>query len=165
MKHKTLYLLCGPAGAGKSTWVRKQCAKSPKKNIHISRDEIRFSKISSQDEYFAHENEVFEDFIQKIQEAIDSKTFENIYVDATHLNEKSRNKVLDRLSLKKVDIVPVDFLIPVEICLRQNELRRKTPLAYVPRGVIRRMCVTYQSPTFNEKYNYKTIIKVYKENE
>ena len=46
MKH--LFLMCGVAGAGKSTYLSKI-----KNAAIISRDEIRFSIIGDFDDYFA----------------------------------------------------------------------------------------------------------------
>lgn len=85
---------------------------------------------------------------------------EAIFVDATHLNEKSRNKVLDRLNLANVDLYAVNFNLPLEICLKQNELRRADSRAYVPRSVIRRMAAQYVPPHEGEKYTYKAILDI-----
>ena len=65
---KQLFLMCGVAGAGKSTYL-----SNIKNAVVISRDEIRFSLIGDFDDYFAKEDEVFATFIQKIQNAIDNE--------------------------------------------------------------------------------------------
>ena len=79
MKH--LFLMCGVAGSGKSTYL-----SNIKNAVVISRDEIRFSLIGDFDDYFAKEDEVFATFIQKIQNAIDNEEGpKEIYCDATHL--------------------------------------------------------------------------------
>lgn len=146
-------------GSGKSTWIRKQLVDCKYSTAHISRDAVRFSMLKDDEEYFSHETEVFNEFCKKIQEQIDMGT-EAIFVDATHLNEKSRNKVLDRLNLANVDLYAVNFNLPLEICLKQNELRRADSRAYVPRSVIRRMAAQYVPPHEGEKYAYKAILDI-----
>lgn len=152
--------MCGPSGAGKSTWVKQQIANA-KNCIHISRDEVRFSIVKDDEDYFSHENEVFDEFIRQINEGL--KNYDTVFADATHMSEKARNKTLDRLNLDGVDLYAVDFNIPVEICLDQNEKRRGVGRTYVPRSVIRRMAAQYQPPTDTEKYHYHILHACVKE--
>lgn len=65
---KTIYLLAGPAGCGKSTWAKKEYeydAALDRENhdkisaIIISRDEIRYSLVAEDEEYFSKERKVF----------------------------------------------------------------------------------------------------------
>ncbi len=156
---KTLYLMCGVPGGGKSTIARSMAEdlRSEGRATIISRDEIRFNMLKEGDDYFKYEDEVFNTFINQINNAIDSNCIPNIFIDATHLNEKARNKVLDRLHLNDdVWIVPVDVRPPLERCIEQND--RRSGLAHVPESVIRKMYASYQPPTYHEKYFYHTII-------
>ena len=77
-------MLCGVPGSGKSTWAREQVVKLDGKGIIISRDVIRFSMLGDNDAYFAHEDEVFDEFIKEIQEAINDQEHTSIFIDATH---------------------------------------------------------------------------------
>lgn len=154
---KSLFLMCGVPGSGKSTFIKEQITKTTYKAAYVSRDAIRFGMVKEDEEYFSKEDEVFKEFIEQINRAL--KMCEVVYVDATHLNEKSRNKVLDLIDLNNVDIYPIDFNISLETCLNQNENRKGTR-AYVPREVIRRMYMSYQAPTENEKHKYKMILTV-----
>ena len=143
--------MCGIPGSGKTTWVKEQIAKGG--GVHVSRDEIRFSMVGEDEEYFAKEDEVFNAFCSKIQEALeDAEGHGNIYVDATHLNEKARNKVLDRLDLRNASLYAIDFQVPLMTCFKQNAQRRGR--AFVPESAIRRMHFQYMPPTENEKYKY-----------
>ena len=165
MKQKNLYLMCGPAGSGKSTWIRKQIASTDKKCLHISRDVVRAEFLKDEDKnIFAYEDDVFDEFCRRIETAIEDETGPDyIFADATHLSEKARNKVLDRLNLTNVNIFPVAFRLPLTTILAQNENRKGQLRAYVPRSVIRRMYSQYQPPTNNEKYKYSKILTVGKE--
>ena len=75
---------------------------------HISRDEIRFSMVREDEDYFAHEDEVVKEFHRKAQEAIDGEPLV-IFIDATHLSEKSRNATLDALNLENCELYAVNF--------------------------------------------------------
>lgn len=143
MKQKKVWLLCGIPGSGKSTWVQNKILVD--KGIWCSRDNVRLSFLKDGEDYFAHEDIVFENWLLDIQEAINNSNIENIYIDATHLNKKSRNKVLNRLPDTKFELIYVVFKTPLEICLERNELR--SGRAHVPKSVIRRMYETFEFPT------------------
>ena len=157
MKQKTLYLMCGCPGSGKTTLVKKMMEQLPN-CCHISRDEIRFSLLNDDDDYFAKEDEVFLTFINTINEKIKSEKIENIFINATHLNQKSRNLVLNKLDKDNYEIIPISFELPLDIHLKRNANREGR--ARVPDDVIKSMWNKYQIPTFNEKYKYNKIIHV-----
>ena len=56
MKHKKVWLLSGIPGSGKTSWAKKRIEEHG--GIHCSRDEIRFSVLEDDEDYFAHEDEV-----------------------------------------------------------------------------------------------------------
>ena len=158
----TLWLVCGPAGAGKSTWIKTKVndlLDQGIKAVWLSRDVTRFSLLKEGEDYFSKEDEVLKIWIGNINKAI-NLGIDNIFVDATHLNEKSRNAVLDKLNLKDYIIRVVNFRTPLRTCLDQNEKRKGMERAYVPRGVIRRMHIQFKPATHNEKYKYVDIIDI-----
>lgn len=141
MKLHNLFLMCGCPGAGKSSWLASQG------DIYvISRDEIRFNLIGDNDDYFSREDEVFDTFIKKIQEALDTgKTPTDIYCDATHITKKSRDKVLNALDLSQVENITVIVVRPsLTETLHRNAQR--SGRRYVPNYVIRRMYAHFQPP-------------------
>ena len=135
--NKSLYMLVGLPASGKSTWAKAKCKNNPHA-AYISRDEIRFSLLKDGEDYFAKEKEVFKTFITSIQQAMsDAFDYNEIYIDATHLNERSRQKVLNKLNVSHWDIYLVNFTTPIEVCIERNSHR--TGREFVPESVIRNM--------------------------
>lgn len=148
----------GIPGSGKSTYINNIIAKSG--GVRVSRDEIRFSMLKDGEDYFAKEKAVFTEFVEQIQELIESGEA-TIYVDATHLNKISRVKLLNNLDLYKVDsLEAMYFEVSLEECLRRNENRKNKGRTYVPRSVIRRMWTQMEYPTYEEEYEYDVIMRV-----
>lgn len=152
---KTVWILVGPPGSGKSTWLKQN--RLPQSKV-ISRDEIRFSLVTDKDDYFGQEDEVWRQYVKAAQMAILDKEIKNVYLDATHLNEASRNKILNLLvvpTLPYFEIKVIYFDVCFAVCCERNA--KRTGLANVPVKAIRRMMNTFQIPTFNEKHLYTEI--------
>lgn len=153
---KNLYIMVGPAGAGKSTWLKNHC--NPNKDVVVSRDQIRFQLITDKKDYFSKENEVYSIWISNIQKAIDKNNeIENVYCDATNLTEKTRDRLL-----KKLDLTNVNEIYAVVVCPSLDEtLRRnlnRVGLEYVPQSVIENMYKRYESPKNDVKFPKKIIV-------
>lgn len=147
-----LWIMCGVPGLGKSTWIKNNLSKFKGTVKVVSRDEIRFSMVAEDEEYFSKENEVYNEFIKQIKEGID--ICDNVIVDATHLNEGSRSKLLRNLnrSLVGVEVNAIVLRANVEIALERNEKRTGTR-SFVPRSVIRRMNSQFTMPSFEEGFD------------
>lgn len=158
MKRKKVFLMCGVPASGKSTFVQQNM--DPATDVWCSRDQVRFSMVSEDEEYFAREPEVFATWIKNINDALALDSGENIFVDATHLNKASRLKTLNLLNLENADVVPIVVHAPLSTCLKHN--KKRVGRAQVPNAVIRRMHMSFTSPTFQE-FPYKNIISVGKE--
>ena len=160
MAKKILVLMCGTPGGGKTTWVNSIMGDANECPVyHISRDVVRFSMLGESDEYFSKENAVFAEWIRQIQAHLDSPEDCYIIADATHLNERSRNKTLDALTLPDdVKILPVIVNPDLKTCLERNAQR--TGRALVPRSVVKRMYFSFEAPTEQEKYKYWSILFV-----
>lgn len=143
MKHKKVWLLSGVPGSGKTSWVKKQIEEHG--GVHCSRDEIRFSLLKDDEDYFAHEDEVVALWLEKVTNAINDPEVENVYVDATHLTEKARAKVLSELPKGDYFVTTVFFDVPLETCITRNDQR--TGREFVPHSVIRRMHASYDKNT------------------
>ena len=156
-----LFIACGVPGAGQTTFL-KNAVKNLKENSnlsveYVSRDEVRFSMLEESDDYFSKEKEVYKEFCNRIQKAIDNKV-NVIMADATHITRKSREKLLDSLDLTGVNIFCISFEPTLEWCLDRNEER--TGQAYVPREVIKRMYKQFEPPREDENYKYDFIFTI-----
>ena len=140
---KKLIIISGVPGSGKSTFIKEHFTTD--NAIIISRDEIRFGMLEDGEDYFAHENEVITLWLEKITNAINNPEVEDIYIDATHLTEKSRAKVLNKLPKGDYFITTVFFDVPLETCIKRNDNR--SGRAFVPHSVIRRMYTSYDQNT------------------
>lgn len=147
-----LFLMMGAPGSGKSYWATHHITDKDK---YISRDEIRFSFLKDNDEYFAKETDVFNEFIRQINEAL--VIHENVFADATHLNPNSRNKTISRLT-EKVDEINVIFLdTPLNTCLARNAGREGRK--YVPETIIKNMYHSIKLPEKEEGISKVYIVK------
>ena len=155
MEKYKLYLLMGCPGSGKSTYLNNRIKNSD--GVVISRDIIRFSLVSEDEEYFSRENEVYELFVRGIANAL--KFNKEVYADATHLNERSRTKLLRALgkNLKGVEVNVIYVRVPVEVAIQRNENRIGTR-AYVPKSVIRRMYSQTTMPIKEEGFEHIYIV-------
>ena len=152
MYKPTLYILCGVPGCGKTTWVREKM----KENInpiepkwgYVSRDEVRFSIIKEEDDYFAKEKQVFNEYVNRICNSLKDTYTVNTIADATHLNKISRDKLVNAIYRKcpelNFDIVMVYFDVPVEVCKFRNA--KRSGRARVPDNVIEKMYASFEFP-------------------
>lgn len=113
--------------------------------------------LKNGEDYFAHEKEVWKQFIEdiKISLAINEET----YVDATHINERSRAKLFRALgsSMYGVELIALYFKTPLEVALARNENR--SGLAYVPASAIISMNSNLTEPSFIEGFDTIYIIE------
>lgn len=148
-----LTLLMGCPGSGKSTWASNHLDKN---TVIISRDDVRFDMVSEDEEYFSKEKEVFKEFIRNINLTIECGY--DVFADATHLNEASRNKLIRSISVPVDEINIVWIKTDLNIALERNENRKGTR-AYVPRGVIRRMFYQMTPPSFEEGFKNIYVVR------
>lgn len=133
-----LLLLCGIPGSGKSTWVSKFICEN--NAVVVSRDAIRFALLHEGEDYFAHEKEVTECFYKMVYKFLETGQYDYVIADATHNTPRSRADALRGIGahmIEGVEIIPVYFNVPVEVCKFRNSLREGR--ARVPDEVIDRM--------------------------
>lgn len=153
----TLYILCGPSGCGKSTWAFNFIKDNDIR--WVSRDDIRFSMLKEDENYFAHEKEAFRKFVDTIAATLIDGF--DVIADATHLNEISRYKLTRAIDerIKSYKIVYVVFYATLETCLKQNNNR--SGRERVPEKIIEQMFENFQTPELTEDMRAVDINEVY----
>lgn len=160
-----LYVLCGIPGCGKSTWVKNRMAENTSstdpKWAYVSRDEVRFSMIREEDDYFSKEKQVFEEFVNRICGNLSDAYICNVIADATHLNEISRDKLINAIRRKRpnspLHITMVYFDIPLEVCKFRNDKREGR--AHVPDEVMNRMYTQLEFPKLRKGLEAVEIVR------
>lgn len=142
-----LMLMCGIPGSGKTTIAKKMINNSIK---YISRDEIRFLMLGEKDNYFSKEKEVFEEYMNQINNAL--RNGYDVIADATHLSKGSRAKVLNRLAVKPDTVIVACVCVSLETALERNS--KRAGLAKVPESQIRRMARSIELPSYEEGIDY-----------
>lgn len=143
-------MFCGIPGSGKSTEARRMARSLAARGIsveHISRDELRFSMISDESEYFSKEKEVFSKFVEKMNNSLNKN--DCTIIDATHISKASRAKILRRVEdPANVRLLALYLTTPIDVCKQQNDLRMGR--GRVPHEVIERMAKQFEDPTEKE---------------
>lgn len=162
-----LIMLCGAPASGKSTWAKETMNNLAHLGLsvcYISRDQIREgmvgSNVKSSKEYFSKEKQVYKEFINQINEAIEHG-YHHLIVDATHVNVGSRKKLLKHLNTKGLSFRCVVFDPDKEVCLERNA--KRTGFAKVPDKAIEDMYKSFKYPSLEEFENYGFISTVVNE--
>lgn len=136
----------GIPGSGKSTYL-KFMVGDKLEHEYVSRDEIRFSLVKEDEEYFSREDDVWAEFVRRINEGLAAG--KTVWADATHISVKSRAKLLRALEKMPDEIAVLWLDTPLQVAYERN-LQRDGSRAYVPESVIERMWYSLQEPRFNE---------------
>ncbi len=161
MSAKTLWIMVGCPGAGKSYFAKNHLIRN---NLwkYVSRDEIRFALLNSGDEYFSKERQVFKEFCEKISINLLDNIHTDVIADATHLNEKSRNKLLYNLKnygidFTKIDVIPV--YVKASFATIQQRNSEREGRARVPYHNLCDMYDALQHPN-EDNFKYTAILEV-----
>ena len=154
---KKLIVMVGIPASGKSTYCKNHFNTPDCK--YISRDEVRFSIVKEDEEYFSKEKEVFNQFVELIKDAIKNDNYSTIIADATHLNERSRAKLMRALGPALIETRTSAIVMKPSLttALKRNENR--TGRKFVPKGQIRRMYSSMTMPTEEEGFDEIIVIK------
>jgi predicted kinase len=153
--NQELKIMVGIVGSGKSTWAKQEYNKLTSQGyscIVISRDEIRFSLLKDEEDYFAHEDEVFNEFIRRINESIELG-FDCIIADATHVSRKARARVINRLLPNSSTNLVFEIMdCRLSTCVKRNSVR--VGRAKVPFSAIKNMSNNFTSISLDEAAEY-----------
>ena len=149
-----LYLMVGAPGVGKSTYANNFIKSYDKPIKVVSRDAIRFSLLDDGAPYFSKEKAVFSKFIKEINEGLDEG---DVIADATHINEVSRMKLINKVDLSKCKVSCIVVNTDETTAIKRNHLREGR--ARVPDSVISENFARFTHPK-TDKFHYHTIIEV-----
>lgn len=145
-------IMCGIPGSGKSTFCEEYKRVHPYLKV-ISRDEIRFSMLSKEDNYFDKEDAVLEKFYSDIRQALEDGF--DVIADATHITDKARAATLNAVKdiVEQHNILTKVFWKDVDLATALERNEKREGLAKVPRGVIRRMFYQMKAPSSAEGFD------------
>ncbi len=151
LKKSRLWIMVGVPGSGKSTWIKDHMKFFATDCKVISRDVIRFSIVNEDEEYFSKEKEVWNEFVRQAKESLNCNT--DTIIDATHINEASRTKLLRALApaLSGIEINAIVINVSLGTAIDQNEMREGRSL--VPESAIERMFDNFTIPDIEEGFN------------
>lgn len=158
MKQQNLLLFVGIPASGKTTFAFNFIHEHPDNVCYVSRDAIRFEMLKDGEDYFAHEDDVVATFFHNINDAIEKKEKTWIIADATHLNEYARNRTLSSIKTKDVNIIPVYFNVPIDICMIRNCARQGR--TRVPEKTISNMRNRLSNPIRDFRFKYAEVWEV-----
>ncbi len=152
IKSPTIYVLVGPPGSGKSTWIRSNCDSS---FVVISTDDelelIAKSMNSTYNEIHSTKYKQAEATAKsKFAKAI--KDNKNIVWDQTNMGSKKRRGILSSVPgrYRKVAVV---FNVEREELDKRLEKRRQETGKHIPKSVVDDMINRYEYPSTQEGFN------------
>lgn len=151
-----LIILSGIPGTGKSTFAKNRLIQY---SNYISRDEIRFNLLRAGEDYFAHERQVWTEYVARIADLLNEG--KDVIADSTNLSKKSRKKLLNDLDLfvnKDFTIEIYSFKVPIEVALARNAQREGR--ARVPDDALRKMEKSFIFPSYEEDNRIQVIFEV-----
>lgn len=138
----TLYILCGPAGCGKSTYAKALDATV------ISSDAVR-EELYGDASIQSNPKRVFSIVNQRVKENL--LLGKDVVYDATSLTKDIRANIIRQFDAR---FVAVWFDVSKKECLKRNAERERK----VPERVIEKMFNNFEIPTYDE--GFAAIIKI-----
>lgn len=141
MNRPTLMILCGPPGAGKTTYAHKYIEEHPG-TVHLSSDNIR--KELHGDESIQDNPSLIFDIMQK--RAVASLDFgSDVIYDSTAMTRKDRAGIISACP-KFAKIECHIIWAPIETCIERDAARART----VGKAVIDKMLKRFQAVHYDE---------------
>lgn len=170
-----VYVLVGPPGVGKSTYIRNNIAMA--NSTIISRDVIvervaqengyAYTEMFNSDPIIKELNEkINEELTQNIQEA--SLNENDVVVDMTNLNKKSREVLLTAFPKTKFTRIALNFMPDTSNFdnllkineQRDRELNKKGKKKTITRKILQTMFDRYEAPSEEEGFDRVTNIDI-----
>lgn len=157
---KDLYILVGPPGSGKTTWVEKtfqgECFVVSSDNIiqAVADDEGK-----TYDEIFPTYVKVADQMMWSDFDLYISGGYNPVVVDRTNMNRKSRARFINRLRTHRNDYKIHAVVFPKPEDAEYERRLNSRPGKTIPENVIKSMLQSFQMPTLDEGFDTCTVIE------
>jgi len=142
---KTLILMAGIPGSGKSTWCEKYRLEHPGTYV-IDTDETRKKITGSYLKFPDRMETIFDEMIKETNEIFSSSSGDcTVIEDSIFLDDYRRRYYMERIKGYDHSILFMIKMHDYSICYRQNKMRIKDK--WVPDEVIAKMIDNYQDPS------------------
>lgn len=138
MSIPTLTVLIGLPASGKSAYANELKQLKPN-TVILSSDSIRKQLFGDETDQ-SDNNKVFNHLYMIMQSHL--LTFNDVIIDATNINRKSRKRIFERLGNIPCRVNAVVFATPYNECLARNKARERQ----VPEHVIQKMYYSFEFP-------------------
>ena len=159
-KEKSITLLIGPPGSGKSTYIDKNKSIFEKDNqVVICRDDL-IEKYGTGENYTekwksCDQKQIDQEYYKGINDNL--KLNKSVIVDATNVSRKSRRRILNQMpKSKEYEKRAIVFLTDYDILLWNNKNRPNDK--NISEKIIKIMCMKFQFPGFDEFDQISVII-------
>lgn len=144
----TFFMMCGPAGSGKTTKATEFVKKDPQFRVWISSDDIR-KEIYGDESIQTDAEYVFQLMEERTIDAL--KRGKIVVYDAMNLRARDRKRMLDKLKgmFPELMCLCVSVEVPLETALQRNSSRARQ----VPEKIIRSQFKRFESPTEKEGWD------------
>lgn len=158
-----LYIMIGIPGSGKTKYAKEYLKEYLETCLYrttkyVSRDDIRLKYLKEEDDHFARETEVYNEFIDEILDGFIN--YDCTIADATHLSKGSRAKLLGTLyeSIKdyRINVIGIVIDTAPSVCLERNA--RRLGRARVPDEQMKNMANAFTIPKKSEGFDEIIII-------
>ena len=116
---KTVYILSGVPGCGKSTWAEKFNNTHSNTKI-IASDDIRY-EVGGSYQYFKEEAKIWRIFFSRINELSKNEKVTNVILDSTCLTNLKRRDFLRKISGYDHKVL-VFFNVSPDVCRARNKM-------------------------------------------
>lgn len=121
---KTVYIMVGPAGTGKSTWVNEH---KKGKDIVISKDTIREQVAGTLEDFYTYKDEKgYKAKVNKIYQKQISEVYAqdcDVYIDNLNVRRRIRIEMYKQFVAHGFKVVIVWMHRPFKVCFEQNNKR------------------------------------------
>lgn len=143
MQNKTVTVLIGAAGCGKSTYANNLVAQTGARIIN--QDSIREKLCGNADDQ-SRNGEVFQLAVKQLHQEL--KAGNCVIWDNTSRNIKMRKLIVDIAMQYNAKLIAVFFKTPLDVCLARNAARSRK----VPPEIIKKQYNELVEPVFEEGF-------------